>query len=182
MPLDPKKLKEASAAHKERLKGELWAEDAEPLPDDLVAAVEALSGSTEPFAASPLPLEAAFGDLDGRGDAGRTLVVLSENVTALRGQVEDLVGAVTGLQVQGVGSGPPGVPAWLLAAAGDPKTYDAPDPKRRFVGWRVKPSTHNLLKQTQARFELRTLAGTLEFLVRLGAAASSGLPAHGTSS
>lgn len=183
MPLDPKKLKESSEAHKERLKDGLWAEDPEPLPDDLVAAAEALSGSAEPFEASPLPLEADSGDLDVRGDAGRTLVVLSENVTALQAQVKDLARAVTSIQVQGGGSGPPpDVPAWLLAAAGDPKTYDAPDPKRRFVGWRVKPSTHNLLKQTQARFELRTLAGTLEFLVRLGAAASSGLPAHGTSS
>lgn len=70
------------------------------------------------------------------------------------------------------------VPTWLLQAAGDPTSYDGPDSRREFVGWNVMPSTRTLLKQTQVRLGLRTLTGTLDYLVRLGVAASSGLPAR----
>lgn len=69
-------------------------------------------------------------------------------------------------------------PRWLLVAAGDPKTYDMRDPARCGVGWRVHPRTVALVKQVQAELRLRTLAGTLELVLRLGCAAAMRLPAR----
>lgn len=71
---------------------------------------------------------------------------------------------------------PAEVPRWLLAVAGDPQSYDAPDPSRIGVGWRVHPATNARLKQVQAGLRLRLLAGTLECVLQLGLAAAGRLP------
>lgn len=91
--------------------------------------------------------------------------------------VREVASSLAWLRAGQHGSGGP-VPAWLLQAAGDPSSYDGPDPRREFVGWNVLPSTRGLLKQTQTRLGLRTLTGTLDYLVRLGVAASSGVSAR----
>jgi hypothetical protein len=67
---------------------------------------------------------------------------------------------------------------WLARAAGDPRTYDAPDAERTGVCVRVLPTTYAQLQQTQRRMGLRTMAGAWEFLLRLGLAAAERLPAQ----
>lgn len=74
-------------------------------------------------------------------------------------------------------TGGPDVPGWLATAAGDPRTYDAPDAERTGVCVRVLPTTYAQLQQTQRRMGLRTTAGAWEFLLRLGLAAAERLPA-----
>ncbi len=69
-------------------------------------------------------------------------------------------------------------PGWLATAAGDPRTYDAPDAERTGVCVRVLPTTYAQLQQTQRRMGLRTTAGAWEFLLRLGLAAAERLPFH----
>lgn len=73
--------------------------------------------------------------------------------------------------------GGPDIPSWLATAAGDPRTYDAPDGERTGVCVRVLPATYAQLQQTQRRMGLRTTAGAWEFLLRLGLAAAERLPA-----
>ena len=70
------------------------------------------------------------------------------------------------------------VPRWLLDAAGDPALFDTRDPTRRGVGWRVAPATIRKVKQVQTALGLRTLAGTLECVLRLGCAAAARLRAR----
>lgn len=70
------------------------------------------------------------------------------------------------------------VPGWLVTAAGDPRTYDAPDGERTGVCVRVLPTTYAQLQKTQRRMGLRTTAGAWELLLRLGLAAAEHLPAR----
>ena len=74
---------------------------------------------------------------------------------------------------------PPGseaVPGWLQMAAGNPHTYDSPDSTRRGVCMRILPTTYNRVEMAQRGLGLRTKAGALEFLLRLGLAAAERLP------
>ena len=64
------------------------------------------------------------------------------------------------------------LPDWLLEAAGNPLTYDAREGRRTNVCARILPSTYTRLKQTKARLGLRSIAGTWEFILRLGLAAA----------
>ena len=60
---------------------------------------------------------------------------------------------------------------WLASAAGDPHTYDAPDPARRAFCVRLLPGTYERLQRIQQKLALRTTAGAWELLLRLGLAA-----------
>jgi hypothetical protein len=66
---------------------------------------------------------------------------------------------------------PDGIPAWLQEAAGDPLTYDAPDPTRITVCVRIRPAHYARLQLLQARLGLRTTAGAWEYLLRTGLSA-----------
>lgn len=115
------------------------AERREPLHEDLA-----------PTPAAPLDLGEITAQLDAMG---HTLRALSEGMARLRAER------------------PPsaeGVPAWLQRAAGDPLTYDAPDPSRITVCVRVLPASYARLQQIRARLGLRTAAGAWEYLLRLG--------------
>lgn len=70
----------------------------------------------------------------------------------------------------------PEVPTWLLTAAGDPRSYDAPDADRQSVCVRIQPHTFEQLRSVQERLGLRTQAGAWELLLRLGLAAFDHLP------
>jgi hypothetical protein len=97
-----------------------------------------------------------LGEITAQLDAmGRTLQALSEGMARLR--------AERPLAAEGV-------PTWLRHAAGDPLTYDAPDPSRTTVCVRVLPASYARLQQIQARLGLRTAAGAWEYLLRLGLA------------
>lgn len=67
------------------------------------------------------------------------------------------------------------MPGWLMAAGGDPRTYDSPDSTRMNVCARIRPATYARLKDAQQRMGLRTLAGAWEFFIRLGIATSERL-------
>ena len=175
--LDPAELAAAADAHKEWMDSPDW-QRADGHPDDeMAAALAGLAGTTaedlSPTSVHEGPVELALPpavapDLLPRLDAlDRRLVELTEAVTRLPFDHLPPVAEV---------------PRWLLAAAGDPQSYDAPDPDRMGVGWRVHPATNARIKQVQAGLGLRTLAGTLECVLRLGCAAAGRLPAHGTSS
>jgi hypothetical protein len=119
------------------------AERREPLHEDLA-----------PTPAAPVDLGEITAQLDAMG---RTLQALSEGMARLR--AERPVAAE-------------GVPTWLQHAAGDPLTYDAPDPSRMTVCVRVLPARYAQLQQVQTRLGLRTAAGAWEYLLRLGVAAA----------
>lgn len=67
-------------------------------------------------------------------------------------------------------------PSWLREAAGNPLTYDAPNPSRKSFCVRVLPDTYSQLQRAQKRLGLRTIAGAWECLLRLGLAAAERLP------
>ena len=121
------------------------AERREPLHEDL--------------APTPAPID--LGEITAQLDAmGRTLQALSEGMARLRAERP---------------ASAEGVPTWLRQAAGNPLTYDAPDPGRITVCVRVLPTSYARLQQVQSRLGLRTAAGAWEVLLRLGLAASDRL-------
>jgi len=75
-------------------------------------------------------------------------------------------------------AGPQDVLGWLEETAGNPRTYDAPDPTRKAVCARILPGTYARLQMAQRRFKLRTKAAAWEFLLRLGLAAAERMPAR----
>jgi hypothetical protein len=170
--LDPAELAAAADAHKEWMDSPDW-QRADGHPDDEMAAALAGLAETTDEALSPasgfegpgglvIPPPVATPDLLPRLDAlDLRLAELTEAVPRM--QFDRPSPAVE-------------VPRWLLAAAGDPQSYDAPDPARIGVGWRVHPATYARIKQVQAGLGLRTLAGTLECVLQRGLAAAGRLP------
>jgi hypothetical protein len=97
-----------------------------------------------------------LGEITAQLDAmGRTLQALSEGMVRLRAE-------------RRIQAPPDGIPTWLQEAAGDPLTYDAPDPARITVCVRIRPAHYARLQMLQARLGLRTTAGAWEYLLRLG--------------
>ena len=125
------------------------AERREPVHEDLA-----------PAAAAPVDLGEITAQLDAMG---RTLRALSEGMARLRAERP---------------ASAEGVPTWLQRAAGDPLTYDAPDPARITVCVRVLPASYARLQQIQARLGLRTAAGAWEYLLRFGFAAMARMPSQ----
>ena len=186
MKLDASHLAAEADAHEERMRSPAWADpgnDGEDWAATLTKGVveDAMGVSPQPasrssrpsFRLTPEPSAQAadvivapspvdLGEITAQLDAmGRTLRTLSEGMARLRPErsasVED-------------------VPTWLQQAAGDPLTYDAPDPSRKTVCVRVLPASHTRLQQVQDRLGLRTAAGAWEYILRLGVAAAERLP------
>ena len=106
-----------------------------------------------------------LGEITAQLDAmGRTLQALSEGMARLRAE-------------RRIPAPPDGIPTWLQEAAGDPLTYDAPDPARITVCVRIRPAHYARLQLLQARLGLRTTAGAWEYLLRLGISAAERTPA-----
>ena len=68
------------------------------------------------------------------------------------------------------------VPDWLIKAAGDPRTYDAPDPARKPSGLRLHPAITKAIILVQTRRGLRSRVGATEYVLRLGLAADEKIP------
>ena len=83
---------------------------------------------------------------------------LHQEIGRLSQQLAELQGAAT-------------VPEWLIEAAGDPRTYDAPDPARKPSGLRLHPSITKSIALVQTRRDLRSRVGATEYVLRLGLAA-----------
>ena len=127
-------------------------------------AVERREPLHEELAPTP-PAPVDLGEITAQLDVmGRTLQALSEGMTHLRAE-------------RRISAPPDGIPTWLQEAAGDPLTYDAPDPARITVCVRIRPAHYARLRLLQARLGLRTTAGAWEYLLRVGIAAADRLPA-----
>ena len=71
-------------------------------------------------------------------------------------------------QLQRGGGAPDGpVPAWLVAAVGDPSSYDSPDSRRANVCARVSDADYARLKAIKEARGFRTLAGVWAYALRL---------------
>ena len=62
--------------------------------------------------------------------------------------------------------------AAIVEAAGDPRTYDAPDSRRVGVFVRLLPELRRAVAAVKERWGLRSDAGAWEYVVRLGIAAA----------
>jgi len=161
MPVDPKSLKESAKGHEKRMESEWWS-PADKAPPKGESAWEAVEGFEDPASASVPP---------------SSLVATPPWAETMMNDVADLRRSVVAMGVQPPRPVAPGaVPAWLVAAAGDPLDYDGPNPSREGVGWRVVPEITKMLKAAQKRLGLRTLAGAIEYVFRLGLAAVSRIP------
>lgn len=159
--LDEEELRAEVEAKRARMQSEAWARDDGKADEDWMGSVVT----------------------DGVIDAPRRETVwpssdspdpeILPRLDALSRAVAALTEAVVRRPVGGEG-----VPGWLQTAAGNPLTYDAPDPARTSVCVRILPTTYARLQQAQARLGLRTTAGAWECLLRLGLAAAERLPAQ----
>lgn len=160
--IDPVELRADADAHKARLEGPTWAHSGAGVDDDFIAQV--MSDRPENKSTpqpEPKPRRAAQ---DGQAQKllpGLEVPGWSEPTAA---------GAV---QHRAMGSDV--LPGWLPASAGDPHSYDTPDPSRRGVCARILPTTYHRFEMAQRRLKLRTKAATWEFLLRLGLAAAESL-------
>jgi hypothetical protein len=62
---------------------------------------------------------------------------------------------------------------WLQSVVGNPQDYDAPLDGRVNVCARLLPSTYLSVKRTKKQLGFRTIAGTWEYIIRLGLAVAS---------
>lgn len=176
MKLDPDQLRAEADAHQARMRSPLWSETAEE-DEDWVAklSVGDVEGSPAREPRASFEPEERGPQRDTAGDLGR------EDLGDILAQLET-IGQTVATLVQAVArvdrrpaAPADGFPGWLQAAAGNPHTYDAPDPDRTTVCVRVLPTTYARLQQAQARLGLRTTAGAWECLLRLGLAAADRL-------
>jgi hypothetical protein len=167
--LDPKELAQAADAHKEWMDSPDW-QRADGHPDDEMAVALAVIEEEAGGSRQDEPDRPRRGAR--RSPPPREVEILPR-LDALDHQLVTLLEAVSQMQIERPTAE---VPGWLLAAVGDPQSYDAPDSSRMGVGWRVHPAMNARIKQVQAGLGLRTLAGTLECVLRLGLAVASRLP------
>lgn len=175
MRLDADKLRAEVEEHAARMKSPLWQKGDGAADEDWTASLRndpptssETAGEAQTYASSPrsAPMPRAA-SLDVSTDE------ILPRLDALDHAVEKLTAAVSRRPV-----GSDGFPGWLQGAAGNPRTYDAPDSSRTGVCVRILPTTYAQLQQIQRRMGLRTVAAAWEFLLRLGLAAAERLPSR----
>jgi hypothetical protein len=186
MPVDPHELKEEADARAERMRSKTWAggsqeswgldAEQEEAPDGATTTTAKKKSSKQLRSSDETSLDAPGGQGEG-ADGMETHDSIRNHLAMLTRQVEDLTEAVARLE-RGPTGGRGELPGWLLEAAGNPRTYDGPDPGRVSVCTRVRPDLYARLQQVQARLKLRSLAGALELVLRVGLAAAERLPTH----
>lgn len=192
MRLDPDKLREEAEAHQVRLQSPLWSDDGGKRGEDWTAKLNPKpqpsvqpsdEGPPRQHAGRP-PQKTWESFLTEDGEIAPTPPREREILPDLAAQeilprLDALDRAVESLAVT-LSRRPRGggdASGWLETAAGNPRTYDAPDAQRTGVCVRVLPTTYAQLQQIQRKMGLRTTAGAWEFLLRLGFAAAEKLPA-----
>lgn len=157
MRLDVASLRAEAEAHEKRLRGPLWSPGSREDPEDRDGGPDAPGSVPGPAERVPLGGTAPSAVL-ARLDA------LDAAVGALRSEVRAALR---------VGADPL---AAVAAAAGDLRTYDAPDSRRAGVFVRVLPELRRAVDRVKERRGLRSDAGAWEYVVRLGigAAATAG--------
>ena len=151
----------------ERMKSVLWA-PGEPAADQNWSAL--LSPPTQAASSAPSSPHSATAPVVTPTMAPAPPLP-SEDQTLRVAALEQTVASLLGTERQHRPSNGQ-LPDWLLEAAGNPLTYDAREGRRTNVCARILPSTYTRLKQTKARLGLRSIAGTWEYILRLGLAAA----------
>ena len=176
MKINPERMSEMVADQQRRLESPLWDEknmddgllESMRQPVDVVPVRVARSAPSEPVEAErsverrPVPVSAP---------APSPALVPAPQVDALVRASAELLKMAQRLEAaRPVEAG--GTPRWLRDAAGEPRTYDAPDPLRINVCARVLPDTYARVHRAKDDLGLRSVAGTWEYLLRLGLAAA----------
>ena len=152
----------------ERMKSVLWA-PGEPAADQNWSAL--LSPPTQAASSAPSSPHSATAPVVTPTMAPAPPLP-SEDQTLRVAALEQTVASLLGTENQRRPSNGQ-IPDWLLEAAGNPLTYDAREGRRTNVCARILPSTYARLKQAKARLGLRSIAGTWEYILRLGLAAAA---------
>lgn len=152
----------------ERMKSVLWA-PGEPAADQNWSAL--LSPPTQAASSAPSSPHSATAPVVTPTMAPAPPLP-SEDQTLRVAALEQTVASLLGTERQHRPSNGQ-LPDWLLEAAGNPLTYDAREGRRTNVCARILPSTYARLKQAKARLGLRSIAGTWEYILRLGLAAAA---------
>lgn len=113
---------------------------------------------------APLPGELAAALLSELRLSRLEREALAQELARLHQDVEKLTRHLGALQDAAM------IPGWLIEAAGDPRTYDAPDPARKPSGLRLHPAITKGIAAVQSKRNLRSLVGATEYLLRLGLA------------
>ena len=155
--LDPEKLRADLAAKADRMKGPLWAGAGGATEQDwssLMTTAPASVVSSAPVQPSlPVVEPRAAPALEDALDRPESSFF---RPAGHRRQIE---------------SGPTG--DWLQAVVGNPQDYDAPLDGRVNVCARLLPSTYLSVKRTKKQLGFRTIAGTWEYIIRLGLAVAA---------
>ncbi len=160
--LDPARARAEADAAERRGAGTLWAQG----PVEW----EAVSAGT---VAQPEVVPAV--DCDEAEEARLRVGALPRVQAHLRRDTEEVPTALLAAilaRLEMVPSATGGVPAWLVAAIGNPLSYDAAAPHRKDVCARVNPALYRRLQAMKARLGLRTTAGAWEYVLRAGLAAA----------
>ena len=155
--LDPEKLRADLAAKADRMKGPLWAGAGGATEQDWSSLMTTQPASVVPPAQvhSSLPVDAPRADtsFDDAPDRPASSFL---RPAGHRRQAE---------------SGPTG--DWLQSVVGNPQDYDAPLDGRVNVCARLLPSTYLSVKRAKKQLGFRTIAGTWEYIIRLGLAVAA---------
>ena len=155
--LDPEKLRADLAAKADRMKGPLWAGAGGATEQDWSSLMTTQPASVVPPAQvhSSLPVDAPRADtsFDDAPDRPASSFL---RPAGHRRQAE---------------SGPTG--DWFQSVVGNPQDYDAPLDGRVNVCARLLPTTYLSVKRTKKQLGFRTIAGTWEYIIRLGLAVAS---------
>ena len=155
--LDPEKLRADLAAKADRMKGPLWA---------------GAGGATEQDWSSLMTTEPA--SVVSPAQVHPSLPVVEPRATTSLDETHDRP-ASSFLRTAGyrrqVESGPNG--DWFQSVVGNPQDYDAPLDGRVNVCARLLPNTYLSVKRAKKQLGFRTIAGTWEYIIRLGLAVAS---------
>ena len=155
--LDPEKLRADLAAKADRMKGPLWAGVGGATEQDwsslMTTAPASVVSSAQVHPSLPVVEPRAALSLDDTPDGPESSF---SRPAGHRRQVE---------------SGPTG--DWLQSVVGNPQDYDAPLDGRVNVCARLLPSTYLSVKRAKKQLGFRTIAGTWEYIIRLGLAVAA---------
>ncbi len=155
--LDPERLKADLAAKADRMKGPLWAGAGGATEQDWSSLMTTAPASVVP----PAPVHPSR-----LADAPRAATSLDDTPDRPASSFFRPAGYGHPVEMErGANTD------WLQSVVGNPQDYDAPLDGRVNVCARLLPSTYLSVKRTKKQLGFRTIAGTWEYIIRLGLAA-----------
>lgn len=159
-------LRQEQAIREERLRVGGWYDDPQPQPGPYAEALRQVEDQAERLAVpsgsapSTAPASAALAPVVD-------LAPLTERLEAIEEALRRIPAPAA----------TPGVDlSALLAVVGDPTDYDGPNHQRLTFCVRVHPEVNAALRRLHRERGLRTLAGAMEWTLRLGLAAAERVP------